>query len=229
MERNYKRGQIMGARAVIDMPPLDPYKAARWIKRHRRGVVFWDTETTGLDDDSKIVSIGIVGTNGETLLNTLINPGEPIPASATKIHGVTNDDVKHAPSFPEVYQDIRRHLHKKIWVIYNKGYDIPRLNYEIRRHHLADIEPATQGETMFIHGVMLDSVRELSFCAMQMFAPIYGAYSDYHESYTWQSLTTAAAYYNIPTPDAHNALADALTTYQLINQIAYDDDKEQTA
>lgn len=49
---------------------------------------------------------------------------------------------------------------------------------------------------------------------MELFAPIYGDWSEYHQSFTWKSLGVAAAHYGYTWPDgaAHDALADCRAT-----------------
>jgi len=49
-----------------------------------RDFVILDTETTGLYDDDEIVSIAIINSDGQTLLNQLVKPVRPIPADAPK-------------------------------------------------------------------------------------------------------------------------------------------------
>ena len=43
------------------------------------------------------------------------------------------------------------------------------------------------------------------------FAEVYGEWSDYKNSYKWQKLSTAAAYYNFKF-SAHNSLEDVKAT-----------------
>lgn len=42
-----------------------------------------DTETTGRDRESLIVELAVQKVSGDVLVDTLLNPGEPIPADAT--------------------------------------------------------------------------------------------------------------------------------------------------
>ena len=46
---------------------------------------------------------------------------------------------------------------------------------------------------------------------MLEFAPIYGEWSSYHESYKWQKLTTCAKYYGYEFK-AHDSLEDVKAT-----------------
>jgi DNA polymerase III epsilon subunit-like protein len=59
--------------------------------------VVLDTETTGRDRESLIVELAVQKVSGDVLVDTLLNPGEPIPADATDVHGITGDQVRDAP------------------------------------------------------------------------------------------------------------------------------------
>ena len=64
-----------------------------------------DLETTGLDvADGRVVQIGAVAMRGPVVLSepridTHVDPGIPIPATSTRIHGITDADVADAPRF----------------------------------------------------------------------------------------------------------------------------------
>ena len=66
-------------------------------------LIFFDLETTGVDvTKDRIVEISLfkVMPNGtEECKTRRINPGVPIPARATEVHGITDDEVKDCPSF----------------------------------------------------------------------------------------------------------------------------------
>lgn len=222
--RRKRYDDIKIVRQIPNLAPNLPCQQMRWLCRQPDGFVVWDTETTGLDDDSKIVSIGIVDETGKVLLNTLINPGVPIPADATAIHGVTDDMVADAPTFAEVYPAIRQALQGRRWCIYNKAYDIPRLEYEVERHFLPTIQPKLN-TVMSNYGFYQIDYRD-THCIMEAFAEFYGDFNDYFQSYTWKSLSVATSKLNIKAPNAHNALADALATLEVIKAMALNEDNQ---
>jgi len=65
-------------------------------------ILVLDTETTGLGDSAEIIEIGIINGSGEVVMNTLVKPSISIPATATAIHGITDDDLLNAPDFEDV-------------------------------------------------------------------------------------------------------------------------------
>ena len=71
-----------------------------------RPIVFFDLETTGLNPATdRIVEMALVkllpGGKRETFVRR-INPGRPIPAETTAIHGISDEDVKDAPEFRQI-------------------------------------------------------------------------------------------------------------------------------
>ncbi|MFJ8957315.1 exonuclease domain-containing protein [Streptomyces sp. NPDC102381] len=98
-------------------------------------VVVLDTETTGLDDP-RIVEIAVVSSAGEVLLDTLVNPGVPIPEEASQIHGITDSDVASAATFSQLLDGLTAVLSGKRVLIYNKWFDIGALQHELTLHYL---------------------------------------------------------------------------------------------
>ena len=74
-------------------------------------IVVVDVETTGLsyDKGDRVIEIGLARFEKGQLVDkwgTLINPGRHIPAEASAIHGIRDQDVADAPSFRECLQEI---------------------------------------------------------------------------------------------------------------------------
>jgi len=71
---------------------------------HTLPIMVWDVETTGVDPTADaIVQVGCALFVGGELAGSacsLVNPGRPIPAESTAIHGITDDMVKDAPLPP---------------------------------------------------------------------------------------------------------------------------------
>ena len=90
-------------------------------------VVLLDVETTGRDAAvDRVVEVGVaIGRHGDVILrkNWLVNPGIPIPASATEVHGIKDDDVKDAPTFAGVADELAEILRAKIPGAYNANFD----------------------------------------------------------------------------------------------------------
>ncbi len=77
-------------------------------------LAFFDLETTGINISlDRVVEISIlrVMPNGdEKIYTNRINPGIPIPAETSLIHGIYDDDVKDAPLFKDLAKTIAKFL-----------------------------------------------------------------------------------------------------------------------
>ena len=71
-------------------------------------VVSLDLETTGLRAGSdRIIQIGAIGGTDTDPFDTLVNPGVPIPAASTRIHGISDTMVAGAEALPLVLPRLR--------------------------------------------------------------------------------------------------------------------------
>jgi len=101
-------------------------------------IIFFDLETTGINIASdRIVEISYlkVDLNGNESSKTLrINPEMPIPEKVIAIHGISNEDVKDAPTFNEVAKSVARDFEGCDLGGYNSvRFDIPLLAEEFLR------------------------------------------------------------------------------------------------
>lgn len=107
-----------------------------------RPIVWYDTETTGVHPDvDRIIQIGVVKVYPDgkmTEYEMLVNPGIPIPCEATKIHGITDDDVKDAPRFrsQEIYGALFMGMKDCDLGGYNVKFDLRMTVAECKRNNL---------------------------------------------------------------------------------------------
>ena len=101
-------------------------------------IVFLDLETTGINVVSdRIVEIAllkILPDGREEEKAQRINPGIPIPAQASAIHGIYDEDVKDAPHFKEVARIYAKFIEGCDLAGFNSTrFDIPLLSEEFLR------------------------------------------------------------------------------------------------
>ena len=101
-------------------------------------IIFFDLETTGTnilrDRIVEISYIKVMPSGNETERTLRINPGMPIPAEATAIHHITDDDVKNAPPFKQVAQELANvFLGCDIAGFNSNPFDVPMLMEEFLR------------------------------------------------------------------------------------------------
>lgn len=159
--------------------------------------VVFDLESTSLDTNTaRIVAMAFVTLEGETILHSLVNPLEPIPPAATKIHGITDAMASDAPTFADQADDVQAIVQGAILCGYSsRRFDVPILDRELRNAGRA--------------GINLGSVREI----------------DAHEVWVALRPRTLAGalveWCGEELGDAHDALADALATAKVIEAMTF--------
>lgn len=160
----------------------------------KRPVCFVDLETTGINvSTDRIVEISVlkVSPGGrEQWMSTRINPGMPIPAKSTAIHGITDEDVANAPTFREIAKNLTAFLEGCDLAGYNAvKFDIPVLAEEFLR-------------------VNIDfNFRKRKYIDVQVI---------FHKK---EQRTLAAAYQfycRKELNDAHSSMADTQATYEVL-------------
>lgn len=104
----------------------------------KRPIVFFDLETTGTNiTNDRIVEISVVKVmpDGSEIVKTRrINPGCPIPAEATAVHHITDEDVKNEPEFRKVARSLADFFAGCDIAGFNSNrFDIPLLDQEFQR------------------------------------------------------------------------------------------------
>ena len=97
-----------------------------------------DLEATGLSiTNDRIVEIAIVKVmpSGEQEEFTRrVNPEIPIPAEVTAIHGISDEDIKNAPTFKEILPELEAFIGDADFAGYNSNkFDLPLLAEELLR------------------------------------------------------------------------------------------------
>ena len=107
-----------------------------------RPLVFFDTETTGVNPRmDRIVEIACVKVHPDGRREEWVrrlDPGVRIPAAATAVHGIRDEDVAGLPTFRDVAPELVRFLEGCDLGGYNiSGFDLPALRVEFLRAGVA--------------------------------------------------------------------------------------------
>lgn len=103
-----------------------------------------DVETTGLNrrrkdnnditEGHRVIEIGCVEIIDDRLTGRIfqayINPGHPIDAKATEIHGLTNEDLVGKPVFGKIAKRLLTFIDGAILIIHNAPFDTAFLDKE---------------------------------------------------------------------------------------------------
>ena len=104
----------------------------------KRPIIFFDLETTGVNTSrDRIVEISMVKVmpDGEEIIKTRrINPEMPIPAAATEVHHITDEDVKDCPTFRQIAKSLYQFMQGCDFGGFNSNrFDLPMLVEEFLR------------------------------------------------------------------------------------------------
>lgn len=165
--------------------------------------VFIDTETTGFSPEDVVIEIGVVNLTGDILFETLIKPPIPIPPDSISVHGITEEMVDSAPSWKDIWGDLRGVLEGRFVGMYNQDFDLRMLKQTHRRY--------------WFDWPMDD---RYFFCVMKLYAAFYGELSQRGRGYRFHKLEAAGLACGIPLPNSHRAVDDALLTAALFQYMA---------
>lgn len=160
----------------------------------KRPIIFFDLETTGVDTArDRIVEISMIKImpDGEEITRTRrLNPGMPIPAEATAVHGITDEDVKDAPTFAQVARSLEQFIRGCDFGGFNSNrFDLPVLVEEFLRA-----------------GVDVD-LKQRRFIDVQ---------NIFHKKEQRTLVAAYKFYCDKELDDAHSAEADTRATYEVL-------------
>lgn len=160
----------------------------------RNPIIFFDLETTGVNiATDRIVEISwlkIYPGGEEKSWTQLVNPTIPIDPQATEIHGLTDEDVKDAPTFREIARTLANEFEGCDFAGYNSNkFDIPLLAEEFLR---ADVDFDMMKRKFVDIQVIFHKMEQRNLAAALKF------------------------YCNRTLEDAHSAEADTRATYDVL-------------
>ena len=155
-----------------------------------------DVETTGLEvRQEKITELALVRVEGDTVtdcFSTLVNPGRPISEMVSSLTGITDAMVKDAPAVEEVIGDAL-----------DFAGDLPLLGHNLLFDYRFIKKAAVNSGLAFER----QGIDTLHLCRLFM------------GTEQKKNLTDACAFYLIPQPQAHRALADAQSAHLLFQRL----------
>ncbi len=162
----------------------------------QRPLVVFDIESTGTDPSRDyIIDLAVIRLEPDgsrSAREFRFKPGIPIPAAATAIHGITDEDVKNAPAFKDKVDEVDHWFRDADLAGFNIArFDVPMLVSEFRR---AKREFSMKGRRL------VDAQR-----IFHMKEP--------------RTLSAAAKFYvGVEHTGAHGALADAEMTLRVLER-----------
>src|ERR1051325_6649066 len=101
--------------------------------------VVLDTETTGLNAKlgDRIIEVGCIEilsrSIGERVFHSYLNPERDVDLGATRVHGLTLDDLRQKPKFADVAKELLDFVTGAEVIIHNAEFDVEFLDAELKR------------------------------------------------------------------------------------------------
>ena len=118
-----------------------------------------DTETTGLEVEQghRVIEIGALlvedRKNTNESFHVYLNPERPIDDEAQKVHGISNEQLKDEPKFPEIAEEFLKFIENSTLIIHNAPFDLGFLNNELK---LASVDnPSLEQKCEVIDSLLL--------------------------------------------------------------------------
>jgi DNA polymerase-3 subunit epsilon len=172
----------------------------------------FDTETTGVDvETDRIVSAAVVvqdapGTRPR-VTRWLVNPGVPVPETATAVHGLTEEHLQRNGRWPApVMYEIAEELAEQAamarpLVVMNAPFDLTLLDRELRRHRASSLD------------------RWFQASALRVLDPrVLDKHLDRYRKGR-RTLTDLCEHYGVTLDGAHEAAADALAALDVVRAL----------
>lgn len=163
--------------------------------------VVLDVETTGLDPTKgdEVIEIAAQKIHGRDVVGefvSLVKTTKPIPAEATKIHGITQADIDaEGKDVADVVPELVTFIGDTVIIGHNVKFDLGFINEHLKRLNLP---PLTN-----------QSIDTLEIAKRYLILASY-------------RLSNVATYLKVSQPSAHRALVDVITTrevfYKLIDR-----------
>jgi len=186
---------------------LDDYHflAIKWAHDTlKKKFVVLDTETTDLPrNGGEVIQLGIIDCQGNSLYSGLIKPRDAISLAAQRVHHITNQMVKSAPSLSQEFDKIKAIIGDALILAYNSDFDRDIMANSCRKAGV-DVLPC------FWDDVMIPA------------SWYRGEWDNYHENFRWPKLVDIVQALDIPVESAHDATGDARMTLALIQRMAKD-------
>ncbi|MFK5937631.1 MAG: exonuclease domain-containing protein [Sulfurimonas sp.] len=168
-------------------------------------LIFLDLETTGLEQNDKVCSIGVINAQTQECKYELINEGKKMPALASSINHITTEMIKDKPAFKEseIYAYLMQNNSAKNTLVgHNIKFDLDKL---------LGLGFIWQGDIIDTLRVTKHLIPECELFSLQVLRYELKLYKDEEQEKLKLGIKDALV--------AHNALSDALVNKLLFEYL----------
>lgn len=169
-----------------------------------------DIESTGLKTDDEMISVAIIGFDGDTWMNHRVRPQDISKmdrigkngSKASDIHGITAEELADAPNIVDIEDMLDASLSLANIIGYNVRFDLQMIERNL----------AIKGLPLPIYNAVWD--------VAQLVAEFIGNWNPKRGWFEMVTLDEACAAFGIERDVKHDALADARDTLALVKAMA---------
>jgi DNA polymerase III subunit epsilon len=162
--------------------------------------IFFDLETTGLRPESdRIIEIAAYDAMREKSFQSFVNPQVSVSTEVLKFTNISQDDLDRAPVFSKIIDSFLEFCEGEVVLIAHNGkdFDVPFLMHEMKRCQ----------KTMPQNWLFFDTLPWAR---------------EYRKDLPRHSLQYLRQIFQIPKNQAHRALDDSMTLYQVFSYLTDD-------
>ena len=117
------------------LTPLPDEERIRWAQAVLQlpNLAFLELDTDGLSTDADIIRAVLLAKDGSTLYAQTIQPRRAISEKITALTAVRPEEVGHAPTFAQIWPDLRAALQGRYVLSYNLPFDRDKLRQNAER------------------------------------------------------------------------------------------------
>ena len=117
------------------LTPLPDEERIRWAQAVLQlpNLAFLELDTDGLSTDADLIRAVLRASDGSTLYAQAIQPRRAISEKITALTAVRLEEVEHAPTFAQIWPDLRAALQERYVLSYNLPFDLDKLRQNAER------------------------------------------------------------------------------------------------
>lgn len=163
-----------------------------------------DVETTGgqpggADRVTEVAAVHVDGASISVAFQSLVNPARPIPWHITRLTGIDDEMVRHAPRFEDIAGELAAHLVGRVFVAHNAPFDFGFLNAEFGRVAPTPLDELVMGQ----------------LCTVRLARRLLSHLPR-------RNLDAVCAHYGVTIQDRHRASGDAVATAEVLQGLLRD-------
>jgi DNA polymerase III epsilon subunit-like protein len=187
-------------------------------------LLVWDTETTGLGENDRIVQIAVYDVFNDTVFNKKINPfPQKMSKIAERITGISNESLINEPVFGDVVYELEDFINNKdsnkitIMIAHNSDFDEKMIRREYRNINRSLLPNIVFADSLEMCKVWISSNKyELDTKSKKPLKGIFKLSTNENDNEEIQGKDLYNRYFMENMPSGHDACGDVIGLYKVL-------------